>query len=175
MWNVKTNWKECIVSRCSVVVGCVTLHRTSETNLLVGVNFSPSLSLSLSLSLSVSLFLYTYIYLSVYPISFSVSSTDTHARSCSYSPLLFRTLVLFRACARVTAFAIVITNLRKPTFLFKRYAATMTLNIGRSSCVHAIALESTPKSFSRVAELDQVDFFKCLPVTRHCDLLEEKE
>ena len=64
MWNVKTNWKECIVSRCSVVVGCVTLHRTSETNLLVGVNFSPSLSLSLSLFLSFSLYLHLSICIS---------------------------------------------------------------------------------------------------------------
>lgn len=66
-----------------------------------------------------SLYVYLYIHLSGYVfISFPVSLTSAQARSCSYSRLLFRTLVLFRACARVTAFAIVIANPLKPTSFF---------------------------------------------------------
>lgn len=67
----------------------------------------------------------------------------TVARVLSYSHFLFCTLVLFRACARVTTFAIVITSPLKPTFFFKQYAATVSPNIDRSSCVHVIELERT--------------------------------
>lgn len=102
----------------SSVEGCVATRRNTETNLLVGANLS----------------------LCLFP---SFAYWHTVARVLSYSHFLFCTLVLFRACARVTTFAIVITSPLKPTFFFKQYAATVSPNIDRSSCVHVIELERT--------------------------------
>lgn len=105
------------------VEGCVATRRKEYRN--------ESTCWSESLALALSLFWHTV------------------ARVLSYSHFLFCTLVLFRACARVTTFAIVITSPLKPTFFFKQYAATVSPNIDRSSCVHVIELECTRNLVSR--------------------------
>lgn len=75
------------------VEGCVATRRKEYRN--------ESTCWSESLALALSLFWHTV------------------ARVLSYSHFLFCTLVLFRACARVTTFAIVITSPLKPTFFFQ--------------------------------------------------------
>lgn len=133
----------------SSVEGCVATRRNNETNLLVGANLS----------------------LDLFP---SFAYWHTVARVLSYSHFLFCTLVLFRACARVTTFAIVITNPLKPTFFFKQYTATVSPNIDRSSCVHVIALEYTENLVLRY-KYQIIRYFSRRVVIWQCDLWKRKK